>query len=168
MKSKIFIMAILNFAGLTTLCQQKKPTATKPKCATFVYNLTTGTSKLKDICYTVSLNDHIDMNQFRPGEKWDKTQDYWKYTITIEDNATRSKQSLNASFYLYEDSDEIKQYHCIIEDSEFKAVIFDKIRSCWLILMKQNDEFKILSCYSGYHFTNAFDIKKKTSSSISY
>ena len=65
-------------------------------------------------------------------------------------------------------SDEITQYHPLVENDEFKAIIYDKLRHCWQILLFQNDGYKILSCYSGYHYTNAFGIKEKKKSSIDY
>ena len=108
------------------------------------------------------------MNQYNTGREWDKTKDFWKYSISIRDNEKKSEQNFHASFYVYEESDEIKQYHCLIEDSDFKAIIFDKIHNCWLILLMQNDEYKILSCYSGYHYTDVFGIKEKKKSNIDY
>jgi hypothetical protein len=120
--------------------------------------------RMKDLCFDVVKTDHIDMNEFNPGREYDKTKDFWKFSITIMDNEKKSKQSLNASFYVYEESAEIKQYHSIVEDSDFKAIIFDKIHNSWQILMLQNEEYKILSSYTGYHYTNAFGIKQKQKS----
>lgn len=166
--TKTVLSVTFFFICFSSLSQSKKPATNKAKCMTFIYNLTTGSMRMKDICYSISLTDHIDMNQYNPGREWDKTKDYWKYSISIKDNEKKSEQNFHASFYVYEESDEIKQYHCLIEDSDFKALIFDKIHNCWLILLLQNDEYKILSCYSGYHYTNAFGIKEKKKSNMDY
>jgi hypothetical protein len=164
MKNIIFFIALTTLS-FSCIAQTKKKTSSKKYiCTTFVYNLTTGNMRMKDLCFDVVKTDHIDMNEFNPGREYDKTKDFWKFSITIMDNEKKSKQSLNASFYVYEESAEIKQYHSIVEDSDFKAIIFDKIHNSWQILMLQNEEYKILSSYTGYHYTNAFGIKQKQKS----
>ena len=56
----------------------------------------------------------------------------------------------------------------MVENDEFKSVIYDKLRNNWQILLFQNDEYKILSSYSAYHYINAFKIQPKRKTSISY
>lgn len=164
MKYSIFFIAfiILSFSYIEQ--PKKKNLSIKYICTTFIYNLTTGNMGKKDLCFDVLNTDHIDMNEFNLGRNYVKTKDFWKLNITITDNEKKSKQSFNASFYVYEESAETKQYHCIVEDSDFKAIIFDKIHKSWQILMLQNEEYKILSSYSGYHYTNTFGIKQKQKS----
>jgi hypothetical protein len=98
----------------------------------------------------------------------DKTKDIWKYLITIIDNITKSEQKFEQPMYVYEENNEIRQYHSFYENSELKALIFDKVHNSWSILLLQNEEYKILSSYSGYNFINAFDIKEKRASGINY
>jgi len=138
------------------------------KCTTYVYNLTTGEMRIRDICISITNTEHIDMNFYNIGKPWDIKKDYWKFQIEITDNDKSTTESFNASFYVFEESDEIKQYHCLIENSDFKAIIFNKINKCWQVLLLQNDEYKILSCYSGYRFTNAFGINPKSKSRTDY
>jgi hypothetical protein len=164
MKYIIFLIGFIT-VSLSCISQTKKKTSNKKYlCTTFVYNLTTGNMRMKDLCFDVINTDHFDMNEFNLGREYDKTKDHWKFNITITDNEKKSKQSFSASFYMYEESAEIKQYHCIVESLDFKAIIFDKIHNSWQILMLQNEEYKILSSYTGYHYTNAFGIKQKQKS----
>lgn len=143
--------------------QHKKPTTAKTKiCTTYVYNLNTDEMHIRDICFTITITDHINMNAYNVGKKWDIKNDFWKFLITIKDNEKLKESTLTASFYIYEETSEIIQYHCIVEGADIKAIIFDKTRNLWQILVLQNENYKILSSYTGYHFTNAFDIKHKT------
>lgn len=179
MKSRsLFLMILLSVLSSTLafghnqLVSESLEGQTTPynafRCTTFVYNLTTEEMKIRDICFKISLIEHFDFNVYDYSGKRDKTKDLWKYHIEITDNEKLTKSSLDASFYIFEENEEIIQYHCIVEDSEYKALIYNKIRSCWLILVLQNDAYKILSPYSGYRYVNAFDIKPKTKSTIDY
>lgn len=158
------------FIALSTFSQQtKKVTNKKPfKCTTYIYNLNIDGVRIRDICYSVNLMSHFDMNEYRPASERDKKNDLWKYSISITDNEKRTTQSLEASFYVYEESSEIIQYHCIVESADIKAIIFNKQNNTWQILLLQNEVYKILTSYPGYHYTNAFNIRKKSNSGIDY
>jgi hypothetical protein len=160
---QILIAVMSIFCSHNAISQTKKN-----KCTTFVYNLTTGKMRIRDICFSIINTNHIDLNEFNPGKVRDNTQDLWKFSISIIDNDKKTQQSFEASFYVYEDNNEIKQYHCIVANSDFKAIIFDKAHNSWQILLLQDDEYKILSSYSGYHYTNAFGIKENQKSDINY
>lgn len=145
----------------------KKLTAVKPFiCTTFVYNLSLNEMKIRDICINVQKGEFIDMNEFSTTKR--KENENWRFVVNIKDNVTMSNQNYKAAFYIYENTDEITQYHPVVQNDEFKAIIYNKQRDSWQILLLQNDEFKILSTYSGYHYTNAFGIKTKSKSSITY
>ena len=163
---------LIVFLALTSICsnaqKNKKKQVKKNTCTTFVYNLTTDKMTIRDICYNVKLTDHIDMNQYRHGKKWEKEYDSWKFFIKIYDFDKLKEFSLDASFYLYEDNSDFTQYHCKVETSEIKAIIYDKNMYSWQILVFQNEEYKILSSYTGYRYTNAFDIRAKKSSESGY
>lgn len=77
-------------------------------------------------------------------------------------------RNYEASFYIYEDRSEMIQYHPLVVNDEFKAIIYNKVKDSWQILLLQNDEYKILSPYSGYSYVNAFDIKTRKKTAISY
>jgi hypothetical protein len=140
----------------------------KNKCTSYVYNLSTSDMRIRNICYTLDLIGHYDGNEYRIGQPRVKEYDNWKYKIEIADFDKLTKQTYSSSFYIYEDNAEFTQYQCIHEESEFKAIIYDKMNKCWQILLLQDDEYKIISCYTGYKFTNSFGIKSKSKSSISY
>ena len=162
---------LFTFLCLTSFAfsqNKNKNSAHVNKCTTYVYNLTTGEMKIRDICFQIEITDHFDLNEFNIGKEREKENDTWKFLVSISDNEKFTTQNFNASFYLYEESSEIKQYHCKVDNSDFKALIFDKIHNCWQVLLLQNDEYKILSPYTGYHFTNAFGIIQKSKSSIDY
>jgi hypothetical protein len=162
-----FILLILLVPFISNAQKNKKATQKKKNtCTTFVYNLTTDKSAMRDICFFVELESHYDMNSI--GRKWEKTNDYWKFNVTTYDNDKLKKSSFSVSFYVYEDNSEFTQYHCIYADHEIKALIYDKARGLWEILFLQNEEYKILSSYSGYHYTNAFNIKVRTNSDDGY
>lgn len=167
MKRISFILFIALFPFISNAQSKKKATPKKKNtCTTFVYNLTTDKSTMRDICYFVNLESHHDMNS--PGRKWEKTNDYWKFNVTTYDNDKLKKSNFSVSFYVYEDNTEFTQYHCIYADHEIKALIYDKARDLWEILVLQNEEYKILSSYTGYQFTNAFNIKAKSSTDSGY
>jgi hypothetical protein len=165
---KKIICVFILFLSLISNAQKHKKTPLKKKmtCTTFVYNLSTEKSTMRDICYFVEIESHSDLNSV--GRKWDKTYDYWKFNVTTYDNDKLKKSNFNVSFYIYEDNTEFTQYHCIYEDHEIKALIYDKTKGLWEILVLQNDEYKILSSYSGYHYTNAFNIKTRSSNDGGY
>lgn len=159
----IFLIQFVLIPFFAVSQQHKKSTPPKKNiCTTYVYNLNTDEMRIRDICFDILKTDHIDMNQFNSGQKWDKKNDFWKFQITIKDNEKLKETTLKASFYIYEESSEIIQYHCIVESASIKAIIYDKTKKSWQILVLQNDNYKMLSSYTGYHFTNAFDIKHKT------
>lgn len=170
-KASLKLLFVILFAPFIVFAQKNnfKP-APKQKefiCTTFVYNLTLEEMKMKDICFEVIKGEFINMNEFSSVKK--KENELWRFKIIIKDNQSLSKQNYEASFYIYENySQDIIQYHPVIENEEFKAVIYDKKRGKWQILLFQNDEYKILSSYTGYSYTNAFDIKSRKKSSISY
>jgi hypothetical protein len=167
---KLIVLGIVahNFS-LQAISQQRNVMTSKSafKCTTYVYNLTTDKMLPKDICIDVILTDHIDMNELSLGRKWDKKNDLWKFRVEIRSNATNSSMSTHRAFYVAEESDDHTQYHCFQEDDEFKALIYNKAIKKWSILLFQNDEYKILSPYTGYHYTNYFGIKPKKSTSSS-
>jgi hypothetical protein len=160
-------LAVLPFFGYTQKKSTSFPVKEKPfTCTTFVYNLTIDEMKIKDICFEVIKGEYTNMNEYSSIKK--KENEHWRFEITIKDNTTLSGQNYKAAFYVYEDGSEITQYHPFVYNDEFKAVIYDKLRNSWQILLYQNEEYKILSSYSGYHYTNAFDIKPKRKSTINY
>jgi len=164
-----YLLLIILFISNTIFGQNsnKKLPLKQFTCNTFVYNLSLDSMKMKDICFSVIKGEYINMNDFAQVKK--KENELWKFRITIKDNQTMSSKSYEGSFYIYENySQDIIQYHPFVENDEFKAVIFDKQRNSWQILLLQNDEYKILSTYTGYSFTNAFGIKSRKKSSISY
>ena len=166
MKSLLIIFFLLLIQFGFSQKYKKSPTPKSFQCTTFVYNLTNHAMKIKDICVNVQKGEYLNLNAYSSTQR--KENECWKFKIFIKDNQTLSSNNYEASFYIYENSDEITQYHPVVENDEFKAIIYDKLRSCWQILLYQNDEYKILSCYSGYHYTNAFGIKEKKKSSIDY
>lgn len=168
MKNTLIIILFLLTPFFSNAQKNKKKPVKKNTCTTFVYNLTTDKMTMRDICYNIKLTDHIDMNQYRHGKKWEKEYDSWKFFIKINDFDKLKEFTLDASFYLYEDNSDITQYHCKVETSEIKAIIYDKKMASWQILVFQNEEYKILSSYTGYRFTNAFDIKAKKSYDSGY
>jgi hypothetical protein len=168
MRKTSFILFIVLFPFISNAQSKKTPVKKKNMCTTYVYNLTTDKMTIRDICVYVSLTDHIDMNEYRIGKSWDRQYDNWKFSIEVIDNDKLKRDNTKASFVVYEDNSEFTQYHCIIESVDIKALIYDKAKSDWQILVLQNDEYKILSSYTGYHFTNAFNIKVKSKSSDGY
>lgn len=167
-KKIIYVFAL--FLSLISNAQKHKKAPLKKKntCTTFVYNLSTDKMSIRDICFDVELTNHFDMNENRFGQKWDKQYDIWKFFIKIYDFDKLKQSSLDASYYLYEDNSEFTQYHCNVESAEIKAIIYDKTKSLWEILVLQNDEYKMLSSYSGYRYTKAFNIKTKSSNDGGY
>lgn len=169
MKKLTFILIICLFFSehATSQVKKKLPQIKDFTCTTFVYNLSLDDMKMKDICFDVIKGEFIDLNKYSTIKK--KENEHWRFKIEIKDNQTLSKKIYEAAFYVYENySQDIIQYHPILEDDEFKAIIYDKTRNKWQILLYQNDEYKILSSYMGYNYTNAFGIKAKNKSSINY
>lgn len=138
------------------------------KCTTYVYNLSTGEMNVRDICFQIRETDHIDFNLHDFSGKRDNEKDLWKFFIDITDNEKLTNFNFHASFFIFEENSEIIQYHCIIKGHEIKALIYNKLRSCWQILLLQNNDYKILTPYSGYRIVNAFNIKPRTSSDFDY
>lgn len=157
MKNVSFLLFCFFLSTISNSQSNKK----SESCKTFVYNLTLDKMSVRNICFTVELTNHIDMNKFRVGQNWDKQHDFWKYSITISDNDKLKKQNIQASFFIYEDNSEYVQYHCNVDSLEILALIYNKTNDKWQLLFFQNEEYKMLSSYSGYHFRNAFDIKAK-------
>lgn len=164
-------LIFLGFLPLIAYSQKKiLPYSPREKpftCTTFVYNLTVDEMKMKDICFEVIKGKYTNMNEFSSTNK--KENEIWRFQIIIKDNQSLSRREYEASFYIYENySQDFVQYHPVVENDEFKAIIYDKIKNNWQILLLQNDEFKILSSYTGYNYTNAFGITKRKKSSIIY
>lgn len=167
-KKVVFIFIL--FLTLISNAQKVKKTPPKKKntCTTYVYNLSNGKMNIRDICYNVELTDHIDMNNYRVGQKWDKEYDNWKFSIKIVDFDKLQEENLTASFSVFEDNSEITQYHCKVESAEIKAIVYNKNLKSWGILLLQNDNYKMLSPYTGYKLTNAFNIKTKINNDDGY
>jgi hypothetical protein len=134
------------------------------KCSTYVSNFTAGTDGWKDLCCFVEQGEPYNLNAYIYDE-WRKKKENegYKFSVTVIDNSQKTKLSYTSSFWLYEDNTELKQYHNIHKNHEIKALIFDKRKYCWQILLYQDYEYKILSCYWGNHFINAFDIARRNS-----
>ena len=165
---KYLIIALL-FLSNQIFAQKNQPRFEPLKnftCTTFVYNLTLGEMKMRDLCFTVIKGEYTNLNDFSNNKK--KEDEFWRFKISIKDNKTQSIQTYEAAFFIYENGTEITQYHPIVGNDELKAVIYNKSNNSWQILLNQNDEYKILSSYTGYHYTNAFGIREKKKNSISY
>ncbi len=155
------------FFGIT-FCFSQNKINNNEKCKTYISNLSLEKSYFKEICYFVKIIDHNDLNQFRLGEKWNKDYDFWKFLVVIIDIQKKTQQKFEGSFYIYEENNEIKQFHSNLENNEIKAIIYDKTKKVWEILLFQNNEYKILSPNNEYKLINAFNIKKNKNSGISY
>lgn len=113
--------------------------------------------KVKNLCFSVTQTDHIDANKYnRPGDQWDREKDYWKYRIQIFDYDNKTNDNTEASFYIYEDDAEKTQYHCLIENLDIKAIVYDKNRKSWQIVLLRNNKYSISSSYAGYKIIDAF------------
>ena len=166
-------LLLIFYVMLSVICFSQKKTTTRPNyikpflCNTFVYNLSLDEMKMKDICFEVIKGEYINMNEYSQTKK--KENELWKFKISIIDNKTLSSNSYEGTFYIYENySQDIIQYHSFVDNDQFKAIIYDKNRNSWQVLLLQNDEYKILSTYSGYSYTNAFGITSRKKSNISY
>lgn len=105
MRKLSFIVFILSLPLISNAQKHKKtPVKNKKTCATYVYNLTTDKMTIRDICVYVELTDHIDMNDYRVGQRWDKQYDNWKFSIDVFDNDKLKKDNTKASFIVYEDN----------------------------------------------------------------
>ena len=129
------------------------------KCSTFVFNLTAGNYGWKDFCCNVVQGEPYDLNQFIYDD-WRKKKENegFKFSISVIDNKKKTQLSYTASFWLYEETEYLRQYHNIHGSHDIKAIIFDKVHGCWQILIYQNYEYELLSCYAGSRYINAFDI----------
>jgi len=131
------------------------------KCSTYVNNLTTGRSNWRDLCCQVTQGQSFNLNEYIYDESRKKKENEgYKFSVYVLDNTNKTSLSYTASFWLYEETDDIKQYHNVHENHEIKALIFDKNNYCWQILLYQNYQYKVLSCYMGMNFINAFDIDR--------
>ena len=169
MKKIIQILLFMTFSlfGFSQKKSNSKKIIKPFTCTTFVYNLTLNDMKMKDICFNVIKGDYINLNLYSNSKR--RENESWRFEINIKDNVSLSQKNYQGAFYIFENySEDIIQYHPVGENDEFKALIFDKTRNSWQILLYQNDEYKILSDYTGYKFTNAFGIREKNKSSISY
>jgi len=147
---------------------KKTPIPKGNKCTTWVANLSNSELHTKGICFNVTMVSHQDLHELESWRPRKKTDEFWRFSIKIEDSKGGIVQQSEAAYYLYEETSELRQYHCLIDEIAFKAVVFDKQRNCWEIILMQNDQWKILSPYPGYHFIEAFGIKTKESSSFDY
>lgn len=163
-----FLTSILCLVAFYSKSQTKNTPFNKFKCLTYLYNITNdGELKIRDICYSVDLEFHNDLNRFRNPISIDRTLDIYKYNIHIVDNEKRRDIKINVGFNkVVEDSEKI-QYNCIYDDNEIKALIYFKKENKWGILMLENGEFKYFSFYSGYSFTDYFGVSKTKRSKFS-
>ena len=89
MKSKI-VTALIVLLSFSSYSQNKTKPISSFKCLTYLYNITNnGDLKLRDICYSVDLESHIDLNQYNTSGKRDNTMDVYKYNVRIIDNELR-------------------------------------------------------------------------------
>lgn len=143
--------------GNYCIAQSQKKQATKHKCTSYLIDMSSSKIKTKNLCFTVTQTDHIDANKYnRPGDQWDREKDYWKYRIQIFDYDNKTNNNTEASFYIYEDDAEKTQYHCLIENLDIKAIVYDKSRKSWQIVLLQNNKYSIISSYAGYKIIDAF------------
>ncbi len=167
MKTK-FLLLIFICSYFFSFSQARKSPFGNFKCLTYLYNITNnGELKIRDICYTVTLESHNDLNRFAPPESYNKSNDIYKYDIHIVDNEKRRDVKINIGFNKVDEDSEKIQYNCIYSDNEIKALIYFKNQNRWGILMFENEEYKYFSFYSGYSFTDYFGVgksKRKTSS----
>jgi hypothetical protein len=85
---------------------------------TYLYNITNdGELKIRDICYSVDLEFHNDLNRFRNPNSIDRTLDIYKYNIHIVDNEKRRDVKINVGFNKVVDDSEKIQYNCIYDDN---------------------------------------------------
>ena len=90
-------------------------------------------------------------------------------------NRSQNKTINSSAFNIKEDSifiydttgkSQSERLNKLIEISCLKR--FDQSKKSWQILLFQNDEYKILSTYTEYSYTNAFGITSRKKSSIGY
>lgn len=161
-----FILIILFIVSnsFSIYSQNKTKPISEFKCLTYLYNITNdGSLQLRDICFTVELEVHIDMNEYNYG-KYDKTMDIYKYNVRIVDNEKKTEWAVNVGFNKVEDDSEKIQYNCIYSDNDIKALIYFKKERRWGILINDNQEFKYFSFYSGYRYTDYFGVSKSIKS----
>lgn len=170
MKSKI-VTALIALFSFSVYSQNKPKPISNFKCITYLYNITNnGDLKLRDICYSVDLESHIDLNQYNTSGKRDNNMDVFKFNVRIMDNDKKRELNINVGFNKVEDDSEKIQYNCIYPDNDIKALIYFKYERKWGILMNENGEFKYFSFYTGYSYTDYFgvskSIKKRSGSSF--
>lgn len=170
MKSSLITFFII-MSSFSVLGQSKNKPISSFKCLTYLYNITNnGDLKLRDICYSVDLESHIDLNQYNTTGKHDNKMDIYKYNVRIVDNDKKRELNINIGFNKVEDDSEKIQYNCIYPDNDIKALIYFKFERKWGILMNENGEFKYFSFYTGYSYTDYFGVSKsiKSKSSSSF
>jgi hypothetical protein len=161
-----FVLVILFIVSnnFSVFSQNKTKPISEFKCLTYLYNITNdGNLQLRDICYTVELEEHIDMNQYNYG-KYDNSRNVYKYNVRIADNEKKLEWNVNVGFNKVEDDSEKTQYNCIYSDNDIKALIYYKKERRWGILIYDNQEFKYFSFYSGYRYTDYFGVSKSIKS----
>jgi hypothetical protein len=160
----ILIILFIVSNSFSVYSQNKTKPISEFKCLTYLYNITNdGSLQLRDICFTVELEVHIDMNEYNYG-KYDKTMDIYKYNVRIVDNEKKTEWAVNVGFNKVEDDSEKIQYNCIYSDNDIKALIYYKKERRWGILINDNQEFKYFSFYSGYRYTDCFGVSKSIKS----
>lgn len=104
-------------------------------------------------------------------ETWNKHNpeyDYYKFRVWIKDNVNKSEQIYEAAYTIHKNTSKYIQYHCIYDDQEIKAIVFDKEQNSYLVILKQNNNYKILSHYAGYIYSKAFNIQSSKKSEFDY
>ena len=132
MKNNFILLFIL--LSLNGSSQNKNNQSKEFTCSTFVYNLSLDEMKIRDICFDVNKGDFINLNDFSSTKR--KEYESWRFDINIKDNKSLSLKNYKAAFYIYENSDDIIQYHPVVENEEFKAIIYNK-RKIWLHLKRK-------------------------------
>lgn len=152
-----FAVLILLIQSNYSIAQTKNNNTGKSKCTSYLIDMETSKMKVKNLCFTVTQTDHIDINKYNKlGEQWDREKDYWKYRIQIFDYDNKTNNNTEASFYIYEDDAEKTQYHCLIENLYIKAIVYSKSRKSWQLVLYKNAKYSVISSYPGYSIIDAF------------
>ena len=114
---KIFFLIIIN--GFIFSIKGQSPTKgtsfNKFKCTNYVYNLSTGDMKIRDICYSVKIISHTDLSEFKTTPK-NKEDEFWKFDISIIDNQKLTKQNTENAEKLQKE----KQIHVSIVEVRYE------------------------------------------------
>lgn len=152
-----FAIFILLFQDSYSIAQTKNNKTTKFKCTSYLIDISSSNIKAKNMCFSVTQTAHIDMNQYnKPGDQWDREKDYWKYKIEIFDYTNKTNTNTEASFYIYDEDSEKTQYHCIVDNLDVKAIVYDKNKKSWQIVLLNNGKYSVISSYPGYSFIDTF------------